>query len=720
MCNDVCEVTSPGTDISEEFACVSDAVNYSEIYNQQIEDVRHADRNERTRIAGVFLYRIANFNYPLVRVELSSYSEAHGRPTIGALAEMLKLDRRTLFSHILNWHNGPNGFIRANLYRRYVGGDAVSVEEQTAALRAVMNGDAAAGTPRYHRWSLPVGGNYRLILPRTEALEQEVALNRTALVSADIQQLSSLLLAEMDNAMAKAERVATNQQALGRILQPYKQELGGLELLMEFINLAEANPESAYSASEQSKIDTLQTKLTTLKTYAEETLGREPTQRARLLQQAIRGDTDSLYAMLEGSSRLNDLLAQACNSDTMISSRFMHDIYRKLGACYRVIATSNHAETMITDRLQPALEMIVSGEWRSFANPSCLATVAAKISVVPTIAGNLPGPPSLLMVVMEASMPKMIQMASLAPSAGRILRDLIVEVTAELIGMVGSNKGELIRRLSSSDPEELLQVKAWSRGVVNSEVMSSPGWGVFMSMITGILFLNAFVSAVTTTTDSMITRIRLWGDTIAQFSGFANSLIQALQRFKYVQQSVIGSGSAGAAATARVLGVIGSLAAIASSSAMMAEEHRTRDYAGMTVAGFGLASGILSLAGFMLWMSAGTIEVPPLAAVLFVAALIAGLVGAIIGFFTSDSNSEALVEGLVEHLGGAAQFSHRLGSDGRLNTYFEDVRRYHHTATIKDLRSSARTALNYLFGLDQLTDTDKREQTEELIEALIA
>jgi len=718
MCNDVCEENSPGVDISQQFACVSDAVNYSEIYNQQIDDVRNAERNERTRIAGVFLYRIPDFNYPLVRIELDSFSQEHGRTTIGELAQVLHLERSTLFNRILSWHAGPNGYVREYLYRRYVGGDATSVEDQVSALQEIRQG--GSGVPAYHRWRLPNGRNYRLILPRSESLEQEIALNRTALVSADMQQLSSLLSTEMENAMAKAERVARNQQALGRILQPYKQELGALELLMEFIDLAEVNPESAYSTSEQRKIDTLQSKLNTLKDYAERTLGREPTQRARSLQQAIRRDTDSLYEMLEGDSRLNDLLAQACNSDDMISSSFMHDIYSQLGACYRIIAISDHAESMITERLQPALEMIVSGEWRSFASPSCLATVAAKISIVPTIAGNLPGPPSLLMVVMEASMPKMIQMASLAPSAGRILRDLTVEVTAELIGMVGSNKGEFIRRLSSSDPEEVLQVKEWSRGVVNSEVMSSPGWGVFMSMITGILFLNAFVSAVTTTTDSMITRIRLWGDTIAQFSGFANSLIQALQRFKYVQQSVLGSGTAGAAATARVLGVIGSLAAIASSSAMMAEEHRTRDYAGMTVAGFGLASGILSLAGFMLWMSAGTIEVPPLAAFLFVAALIAGLVGAIVGFFTSDTNSEALVEGLVEHLGGAELFSRQLRNDSSLNTYFEDVRHYHHTATVKDLRSSARTALNYLFGLDQITDSERREQTEELIDSLIA
>ena len=715
MCNDVCEVSTPGADVSQEFACISDAVNYSEIYNQQIEDVQNVERNERTRIAGVFLYRIANFNFPLVRIELDAYRQGNGSTTIGELAQVLHLERSTLFNRILDWHAGPNGHVREFLYRRYVGGEATSVEEQTTALRDIKDGNSSEGIPRYHRWRLPSGRNYRLILPRSEALEQEIALNRTVLVSSDMQQLSSSLLTEVDNAMAKAERIASNQQALGRILQPYKQELGALELLIEFVDIAEVNPESAYSSSDQSKIDTLQGKLNTLKAHAESTLGREPTQRARSLQQAIRRDTDSLYEMLEGQSDLNSYLEQACNSNDMITSSFMHGIYSKLGACYRVILTSNHAEIFITERLQPALQMISSDEWRSFSTPSCLATVAGKISVVPTIVGNLPGPPSLLMVVMEASMPKMIQMASLAPSAGRILRDLTVEVTARLIGMTGSNKGEFIRRLSSSDPEDVLQVKEWSRGVVNSEVISSPGWGVFMSMITGILFLNAFVSAVTTTTDSMITRIRLWGDTLAQFSGFANSLIQALQRFKFVKQGVLGT-----AATGRVLGIIGSLAAIASSTAMMAEEYRTRDYAGMTVASFGLASGILSLAGFMLWMSAGTIEVPPLAAVLFVAALVVGLVGAIIGLFTSDTNGEALVEGLVEHLGGANLFSRQLGNDTRLNAYFEDVRRYHHSVTVKDLRSRARTTLNYLFGLDQITDSEKREQTVDLIDSLIA
>ncbi len=720
MCNDVCEASTPGADVSQEFACISDAVNYSEIYNQQIDDVQNAERNERTRIAGVFLYRISNFDYPLLRIELDAYRQANGATSIGELAQVLHLERSTVFNRILDWHAGPNGHVREFLYRRYVGGEATSQEEQTAALREIKDGDSDEGIPRYHRWRLPSGRNYRLILPRSEALEQEIALNRTALVSTGMQQLSTSLSAEIDNAMAKAERIATNQQALGRILQPYKQELGTLELLIEFINIAEIHPESSYSSSEQGKIDTLQTKLNTLKTHAESTLGREPTQRARLLQRSIRSDSDGLYEMLEGDSRLNELLADACNSNDMITSSFMHGVYSKLGACYRVALTSNHAETLITESLQPALEMIDSDEWRSFATPSCLATVAAKLSVVPTIAGNLPGPPSLLMAVMEASMPRMIQIASQNSPRGLILRDLAVRVMAKLIGLTDGNKSEFIRRLSSTDPGEVLGVRGWSQRVVSSEVMSSPGWGIFMSMITGILFLNAFVTAVTTTTDSMITRIRLWGDTVAQFSGFANSLIQALQRFKYVQESVIASGSAGAASVARVLGIIGSLAAIASSSALMAEEYRTRDYAGMTVAGFGLASGILSLAGFMLWMSAGTIEVPPVAAVIFVAALVVGLVGAIIGFFTSDTNSEALVEGLVEHLGGANLFSRQLANDTQLNRYFEDVRRFHHTTTVNDLQSSARTALNYLFGLDQITDTEKREQTVELIDSLIA
>ncbi|RTE67384.1 hypothetical protein EH243_00060 [Amphritea opalescens] len=715
MCDQVCDVSSPGTDISEEFACVSDAVNYSEIYNQQIEDVRHADRNERTRMPGVFLYRIANFDYPLVRVELSTYSETHPNPTIGTLAEALKLERRSLFSRILSWYNGPNGFVREYLYRRYVGGDATSVEDQTAALRAVMNGDADAGTPRYHRWRLPVGRNYRLILPRTEALEQEIALNRTALVSANMQQLSSSLLTEVDNALAKAERIAANQQALGRILQPYQQELGSLGLLIEFVDIAEVNPASGYSSTQQSNIDTLQRKLNSLKDYAERTLGREPTTRARSLQGAIRRDSDSLYQMLEGDSRLYELLAQACQSDDMITSRFMQGVYSKLGACYRVVLTSSHAVTFITGRLQPALEMIDRGEWRSFASSSCLGTVAAKISLVPTIAGNLPGPPSLLMGVLEASMAKIIQIASENHSTGLIMRNLSVRVTAKLIGLSGPDKNEFILRMSSTDPEEVIGVKGWSERVVNSNVMSSPGWGVFMSLITGILFLNAFVTAATTTTDSMITRIRLWGDTAAQFTGFASSLIQALQRFKFVSQ-----GRLGTAAVGRTLGFFGSLAAIASSSAMMAEEHRTRDYAGMTVAGIGLASGLLSLFGFMLWMSAGTAAVPPAAAVLFVAALIVGLIGAIVGYFTSDTNGEALVEGLVEHLGGANLFAAQLRGDRSLNSLFEEVRHYHHNVTIKDLSRDARNALNYLFGLNQITDTAKREQTEELINALIA
>jgi hypothetical protein len=55
-----------------------------------------------------------------------------------------------------------------------------------------------------------------------------------------------------------------------------------------------------------------------------------------------------------------------------------------------------------------------------------------------------------------------------------------------------------------------------------------------------------------------------------------------------------------------------------------------------------------------------------------------------------------------------------------LNTKFLAVERYHHNVTIEDMTETARTALEALFSIDQITDPDRRQSMQDVIDGIVA
>lgn len=715
MCDTEDQGINPGAGASEGLACIAGSVNQSEVFAQQLEDVRNPAGNERTHIPGVYLYDInaRGRTLHLVRVELDEYPQT----TVQELARAVGLSTQLVFSRILDWSQGPNRHIASYWYRRYINGNASELDEKIFSLRDASGGVSAENIPHYSRWGLPNRANYRLLLPRSQSFEDAVATRRTQLLSGELTALADRLSARVEDALEIARRLTDNTNRLAQHLGPYEQEAGTIELMRQFLEIAKETPAEAYSSSERSEFDQLIDRVEALSEAAATGFKQEPTSEIARLRAHIERDTLRLNSMLETRSELNRLLQEAQLSGDMMTASFMQDISRKLGACYSMLSQSSQGETFVLQTLSPLLQAIIDNAGIS-TDDSVITQLAHATQSLGLFVGNIPGPPSVMMVVIESSLPVMIRLGAGNPDLALRLQNQTVRVLGRLLGLSDELQTQFFTRMTTGNAQGIMDTRGWTERMVNSEVQGSPAWGAALAIINGLLLLNALTSLATTTTDSMATRIRLLADVTSTGANFYQSLVVALQNSERINNI---APAAMAGSTLRVIGLVGAIAATVSSTVVMIQEYETRDYTGLRLAGMGMLSGLFTIAGFVAWMAIGGSAVPPVAAVLFIIALVLSLVAWLISWLTADTDCDLFFEGMVESLSDeSTRFAVYLRSHGDLRSRYEAVRIFHHTVTIQELQNSARDALEALLGYDQVTEREAREQTRELIDAMIA
>jgi hypothetical protein len=717
------DVYSPGADIASNLVCLGNGVNESEILNQQMEAVRNTEGNPSTHVAGVYLHSVPyrQGSLPLVRVELSEYPET----TIGELATALQMERRQVFNYILNWHQGPNRHIIDYLYRRVINGNETDRAQKILTLRDVMNGSPDENIPRYHRWRLPRGQNRRLLLPRSPEFQESVVDRRTALVTGRVTGS----IARLDSALEVVLEIARNLSRIsarcGELLVPYHQEAGIINVMHDFMGIAEGAPASSIDSSDY---NSLQAKIVELKQEAQDKFTSEPTESIAQRQRQIRNLSNSLYEHLQDpDSELNQAIAAIVAQENAVLPSYINEACQKLSGCYRVLCRSRRGEDFIRHGLMPVLDFIAQQNSNESAQTTFarfrtgIGAAAAWLSYIPTIAGNLPGPPSLLMVAIESSISIVIKVGAGERAFALLFQNNSSTTLARLLGITDDNRSAFTRMLTTSDADDLMtwraSLKRGSSNIVNSEVMNSRGWGIFMSALSGFLFLNAICQASQFNEASISTRIRLLADVLSTGSNTLLSIGVAMRNSERIAQF-----SSGTAISQR-LGLFAAIAATVSSSTVLYEEYNTQDYTGATIAGIGVASGLLAVAGW-LFIIGGATAWAGVGEVLLVISFVLAIVAGVLSWITSDTNSDALFEALVQNLKDQPKFDRfRRGSRSHnrvLNSKFLEVERYHHLVEIQDMTNAARPALEALFGIDQITDRSNRESMQEAIDSVIA
>ncbi|WP_412971343.1 hypothetical protein [Glaciecola sp. MF2-115] len=717
------DVYSPGADIASNLVCLGNGVNESEILNQQMEAVRNTEGNPSTHVAGVYLHSVPyrQGSLALVRVELSEFPQT----TIGELATALQMERRQVFNYILNWHQGPNRHVIDYLYRSIINGNETDRAQKILTLRDVMNGSPDENIPRYHRWRLPRRQNRRVLLPRSPEFQESVVNRRTALVTGRVTGAIGRLDSALDVVLEVARNLSRISERCGELLVPYQQEAGIINVMHNFMAIAERTPASSIDSSDY---NTLQAKIVALKDEAHDKFTSEPTQTIAQQQRQIRNLSNSLYEHLQNpDSELNQAIAAIVAQENTVLPSYINEACQKLSGCYRVLCRSRRGEDFIRNGLMPVLEFIAQQNdneptQATFARfRTGIGAAAAWLSYIPTIAGNLPGPPSLLMVAIESSISITIKIGAGQRAFALLFQNNASTTLGRLLGVTDDNMPAFSRMLRTSDANELMtwraSLKRGSSNIVNSEVMNSPGWGVFMSVVSGFLFLNAVCQASQWNEASISTRIRLAADVAGTAANTLLSVGVAMRNSGRIAQLAPG------ASLSNRLGLFAAIAATVSSSAVLYEEYNTQDYTGATIAFIGVASGLLAVAGWLAVMGVIT-SWAGIGEVLLVLSFVLAIVAGVLSWITGDTNSDALFEALVQNLKEQPKFSrfcrNGSGHGGVLNRKFLEVELYHHSVEIQDMTNAARPALEALFGIDQITDRSNRESMQEAIDSVIA
>ncbi len=638
------------------------------------------------------------------------------------------MERRQVFHYILFWSTGENRHIIDYLYHRYIDADATDIADKITSLRDAMDGDSAENIPPYHRWTLPTSQNRRLLLPRSDAFQQQVVNQRTALVTREVTQQITRLDEELRQAVEIATQITQLSQRAGTLLSPYSQETGMIEIMGQFLAIAEAQPSESI---DQGGYDDLQENVSQLKTQAREKFSSEPTQTIARLKRQIRRHSDDLYRRLQDpDSSLMQAFGAVIRQENNILPNYVSEASRQLGACYRVLSMTDKADQFVEQDLIPILSYLAEQNSNQTATTvferfsSGLGALAGWLGYVPLMVGNLPGPPSAFMVIVESAIPVIIRLGAEDRAKALLFRSVASRNIATWLGIVDDDLPTFLNKLTTTNADELV---GWQRTlgrrserIINSEVMSSPGWGVVMSIVNGFLLLNAVCQASTWNEASVVRRIQLMADIAGNSANTLMSLSVMLQNSERIQRV---APAALSTTTSQRLGLFAAIAATVSSAAVMYQELETRDYTGAALAGLGVISGLLAVAGWLAVM--GVITAPVgvgevLLVISFVVAVLAGL----ISLFTSDTSCDVLFESFVQGLKDRPNFNRFRqinNADGRaLQAKFAAVEADHHTVTIEAMTNTARIGLEALFAVDQITNQDDQRNMREMIDGLIA
>jgi hypothetical protein len=260
--------------------------------------------------------------------------------------------------------------------------------------------------------------------------------------------------------------------------------------------------------------------------------------------------------------------------------------------------------------------------------------------MIPTAAGNLPGPQSLMVALLEAAGPYVLGHATAHPAEATALGGGLIRSVRWAADLSDTDTQHLRTAVSKGEFDEAHRVMG------RSNFMNSPLWGALL----GIINLSIFVAAVRDDEADTVTR---WTTIINSGAGTILSMGLVLKACDhYMAQRAVGilEGTMG-----KTLGVIAGVAAVVASLHAAQQEAQTGDQTGMWLNVVGAGGAALSVAGFLLGtgvVSSATGIGAPVGLVLVIAGTVIGLAAGLIALWRelTTAASHRVFEAFVNHL----------------------------------------------------------------------
>lgn len=309
---------------------------------------------------------------------------------------------------------------------------------------------------------------------------------------------------------------------------------------------------------------------------------------------------------------------------------------------------------------------------------SVLNIMGGLMALVPNAVGELPGPQSLSVAVVELAAPLIM---------GRILEKMVAEPPtfwgAKLYRFITNAAGldmkarvDLILAVDGGDLSKIKNIN-WSK-----RFMNSPAWGSAMAIV-GAITLIAEIQKDDANT------VRHWANLLAGASTTTLGVAVAFARYSNLIEKGLVRGIGG-----KALGVIGGIAGVISGVATAKEEYGTGDYTGAWLAGIGALGGAMTVAGFLVASGAGataTVAGAPIGLILIIAGTVVAI-GTGIWAFLRDlwtPGTEKVFESFILHFSRVAGPYDRISPKRTgLATAYNDVKEFFRDVDFWHVKSS--------------------------------
>ena len=626
-----------------------------------------------TNIIGAAIRRIRRRDYVVVYINRMFPGPP---PTISGLADRLRLQPEAVFDALLRFRSNAPA-VRA-LYEQEIQGIDETFPGLAQARRQLrerghtilLEGHRSSYSigPNYLRWGVSPQGDQPVVLPLSsgfqEVMREATERRRREARIRSVSPSFSALEGELREIRIQARLLSDTINLFDSLTEDQAQEIALLEALDGLIGVLLQFPKGPVDADDRRDVERLRQQLLTLKNEAHRNMILNPPDslRANLVTERNQRATE-LRRRVEDSTFVEHIRTLANNQD-IAPAQLWTDVHDVLRIAFMSLLLSPEAESILDNHVIPLIDRLASRSFelsglsaphypsfeqalRQVPTPprtseirSALVTLAGLAGLTPQVVGNVPGPSSLAVTVLELAAPQLLSRivnnrTQATTMGARLYRALVNAADLSL-----SQRTDLIDAIDGGDLSRLRRIN-WS-----SRFMNSPAWGAAIGLASAICLIMAIQADDSST-------LRRWSNIIGSASGAAAGVAVAVARYSTLIRDGIVRGIGG-----RVLGVVGGIAAVVSGAVTAQEEYQTRDQVGMWISVAAATGGALSVAGFLLAAGAGTAGTgagAPVGVIMMAAGVIIGVGAGIVSIIRSltTAGSHEIFEAFINHFGRA-------------------------------------------------------------------
>lgn len=651
-------------------------------------DANSFTNNPFTHLDGVVVRNIGGNDHVIVDFSAIAPGQIGDKNTVAGLARLVLDTEHSVLTALLNYQN--NAWLLPALLAQTPGaGEYEDDQSARAILKEKANEtDEESGKLIYRTWQLPTDSPASLSLASiSQKFKCAVFKHRLQAQQSALHTLKDKVDKFIFVINDQNLRLENSLTGYDRSIAPYTQSVGMISASRTLLDLMINYPEKP-NQTISADVTGLRRKVAKLEELAQRDFIDNPIPFIpRDYQESIATNANNLRRWLETDGLIEVVLVYRRFRYLVTSSQF-DQLCDSISQAFALLMRSPEAD-YIEENWMPALMEIIDQDSRAQnldevrrnhsgldvdSHPSVCDALLFGLSVVPAAAGNMPGPASFSVALMNAISPKLIGEVMGDVAKAQSYGAMYVRFMVRRGNFNQDQIDELNLLIKGPKPSTHKEIGDW----VQKNFQGNMKWGLIMTLVNAAMLFYTIKSSE----DETITRwINL--STLSLGASTGASLTQVLlniQRFKDCGFLTV---------TGNALGVLAGAFACVASVVAAIDEYDTGDRTGVVINSLAALGAGLSVAGYLITMGVATSWAGPVGALFMVLGVVLGVLTALWSLIRSalTTYTHMQFEAFINYLAsrdGIYQFHIILESTYKRRQYpelvalFEDIQTSHH------------------------------------------